>query len=55
MPTYDVRTKDGEEKEVICSIATMEENVKSGEWQILHKVSSASLVTHTGGDRKSVV
>jgi hypothetical protein len=49
MPTYDVRTKDGEEKEVICSIATMEENVKSGEWQILHKVSSASLVTHTGG------
>jgi hypothetical protein len=27
----------------------MEENVKSGEWQILHKTSSASLITHAGG------
>jgi|DEB0MinimDraft_10_1074344.scaffolds.fasta_scaffold00628_10 hypothetical protein len=49
MPTYDVKTKEGEEKEVFCSISTMEENVKSGEWQILHKTSSASLITHAGG------
>jgi len=49
MPTYDVKTKDGEEKEVFCSISTMEENVKSGEWTILHKNSSAHLVTSVGG------
>jgi hypothetical protein len=47
MPTYDIRTKDGEEKEVLCSISTMEENVKSGEWVVLHKTAS-SLVSQTG-------
>lgn len=49
MPTYDVKTKDGEEKEVFCSISTMEENVKSGEWQLIHRNSSANLVTGVGG------
>lgn len=49
MPTYDIRTKDGEEKEVFCSISTMEENVKAGEWSIVHKNSSANLVTGVGG------
>lgn len=48
MPTYDIRTKEGEEKEVFCSISTMEENVKSGEWEVLHK-GSANLVTGVGG------
>lgn len=47
MPTYDIRTKEGEEKEVFCSISKMEEMVESGEWEIVHKTAQ-TLVSHTG-------
>lgn len=47
MPTYDIRTKDGEEREEFCSISKMEEMVESGEWSIVHK-NSTTLISHTG-------
>ena len=47
MPTYDIRTKEGEEREEFCSISKMEEMVASGEWTIVHK-NSTTLISHTG-------
>ena len=47
MPTYDIRTKEGEEREEFCSISKMEEMVKSGEWSIVHN-SATTIVSHTG-------
>lgn len=49
MPTYDIRTKEGEEKEVYCSISHMTEMVDKGEWQIVHKQVQGALVTHVDG------
>lgn len=47
MPTYDIRTKDGEEREEFCSISKMTEMVESGEWSIVHK-NSTTIISHTG-------
>jgi hypothetical protein len=49
MPLYDIRiTETGEEKELMCSHATLKEKMESGEWEQVHK-SAATIVTHVGG------
>ena len=48
MPTYDLRNKEtGEVETRICSIATKEELVESGEWEQVF-LSTPSIVSHTG-------
>ena len=47
MPTYDMKDPDGEEHEVLCSIADMEKKKEEG-WTMIFKPAKNNLIGHTG-------
>jgi|TARA_B110000881_G_scaffold199016_1_gene196260 hypothetical protein len=48
MPTYEVRDlKTGEDTEILCSHASLQEKIDSGRFVQIHK-STANLISHHG-------